>query len=58
MLKALLPAGGQVTRASCGHMVSGEKKDFWQDHEDMNVPPSLPRQENEMVGLLLAVSLA
>lgn len=29
MLKALLPAGGQVTRASCGHMVSGEKKDFF-----------------------------
>lgn len=58
MLKALLPAGGQVTRASCGHVVSGEKKDFWRGHEDMNVPPSLPRQENEMVGLLLAVSLA
>lgn len=36
----------------------GKRKIFWRDHEDMNVPPSLPRQENEMVGLLLAVSLA
>lgn len=37
-MKALLPAGGQVTRASCGHVVSGERNDFWRDHGAMNVP--------------------
>lgn len=53
-----MPAGGQATRASCGHMVSGERKRFFGEITGTCMSPSLPRQKNEMVGLPLAVSRA
>lgn len=43
MLKALLPADGQVTRASCGHVVSGEKKDFLAGSRGHECPPLTPK---------------